>query len=54
MPEDLEKNLTPEAPRVESEPLFAKLKSDAAYQEVLAKIRANPPEPERGGEFRRR
>jgi hypothetical protein len=29
-----------------------KLKKDAAWTEVLAKIRANPPEPERAGRGR--
>ena len=41
-----------DATRVESEPAFAKLKSDAAFQEILAVVRANPPEPERGGRGR--
>lgn len=37
------------AERVESEPAFATLKSDAAFQEILARIRSNPPEaPEWG------
>lgn len=42
-----------DAPRVEGEKLFAKLRGEAAYQAALAKIKSNPPEPigrGRGGE----
>ncbi|MEO5960835.1 MAG: hypothetical protein ABIZ49_11230 [Opitutaceae bacterium] len=38
-----------DAERAESEPAFAKLKSDPVFRERLAAIRANPPEPERAG-----
>ncbi|MSU23759.1 MAG: tetratricopeptide repeat protein [Opitutus sp.] len=38
-----------DAPRAEAEPAFAKIKSDAAWPEILATVRANPPEPERRG-----
>jgi poly(3-hydroxybutyrate) depolymerase len=34
-----------DAARVESDKLFAKVRGDAAYLAVLAKMRANPPEP---------
>ena len=44
-----------DAARAEAEPAFAKLKGEAAFQEALAAIWANPPEPERrGGEGRGR
>lgn len=39
-----------DATRMEAEPLFAKLRSEPAYQAALAKVKANPPEPQgRGG-----
>ncbi len=34
-----------DAPRVEAEKLFGKLRSEPAYQTALARIRGNPPEP---------
>jgi predicted esterase len=41
-----------DAAKLETEPLFAKLRSDAAYQAALAKVKSNPPEPAgRGREF---
>ena len=44
-----------DAPRAESEPAFAKFKTEPAFLEVLATMRNNPPEaPGRGGEFRGR
>ena len=43
-----------DAPRVEAEKLFAKLRSEPAYQTALAKIRENPPEPAGRGRGRDR
>lgn len=43
-----------DASRAEAEPAFAKLKTEPAFLNIVATIRANPPEPERGpGEGRR-
>jgi predicted esterase len=36
-----------DAARVETDPAFGKLRTEAAFQTALAAIRANPPEPER-------
>ena len=38
-----------DATRAETDPAFAKLRKEAAFQTALAAIRANPPEPERPG-----